>query len=59
MLQWIGGVGFVVIAVAILPKLNVGGMKLFQSENSEKNKETPKTTTLAKNIIIVYSIVIC
>lgn len=56
MLQWIGGVGFVVIAVAILPKLNVGGMKLFQSENSEKNKETPKTTTLAKNIIIVYLI---
>jgi trk system potassium uptake protein TrkH len=56
MLQWVGGVGFVVIAVAILPKLNVGGMKLFQSENSEKNKETPKTTTLAKNIIFVYII---
>ncbi|MGN1356132.1 MAG: TrkH family potassium uptake protein [Succinivibrionaceae bacterium] len=53
-LQWIGGVGFVVIAVAILPKLNVGGMKLFQSEASEKNKDTPKATTIAKNIIYVY-----
>ncbi|MBQ8707586.1 MAG: TrkH family potassium uptake protein [Succinivibrionaceae bacterium] len=56
MLQWIGGVGFVVIAVALLPKLNVGGMKLFQSEASEKNKDTPKATTIAKNIIIVYII---
>ncbi len=54
MLQWIGGVGFVVVAVAILPKLNVGGMKLFQSEASEKNKDTPKATTIAKNIILVY-----
>lgn len=54
MLQWIGGVGFVVIAVAVLPKLNVGGMKLFQTEASEKNKDTPKATTLAKNIIVVY-----
>ncbi len=56
MLQWIGGVGFVVVAVALLPKLNVGGMKLFQSEASEKNKDTPKATTIAKNIIGVYLI---
>ncbi len=56
MLQWIGGVGFVVIAVALLPKLNVGGMKLFQSEASEKNKDTPKATTIAKSIISVYTI---
>lgn len=54
MLQWIGGVGFVVLAVAILPKLNVGGMKLFQSEASEKNKDIPKATTIAKNIVGVY-----
>ncbi len=56
MLQWIGGVGFVVIAVGMLPKLNVGGMKLFQSEASEKNKDTPKATTIAKNIIFIYLI---
>lgn len=56
LLQWIGGVGFVVISVAILPKLNVGGMKLFKSEASEKNKETPKASTLAKTIIVVYLI---
>ena len=31
-LQWLGGVGFIVMAVAVLPMLNVGGMKLFQTD---------------------------
>lgn len=34
-LQWLGGVGFIVMAVAILPMLNVGGMRLFQTESSD------------------------
>lgn len=54
MLQWIGGVGFIVIAVAILPQLNVGGMKMFRSEASEKHKDSPKAATVAKSILYVY-----
>ena len=34
-LQWLGGVGFIVMGVAILPFLNVGGMRLFQTESSD------------------------
>jgi trk system potassium uptake protein TrkH len=56
-LQWIGGVGFIVMAVAILPMLNVGGMKLFQTESSDKSDKTsPRAKTVAKNIVTVYFI---
>lgn len=54
-LQWLGGVGFIVMAVAILPMLNVGGMKLFQTESSDwSDKSSPRAKTVAKNIVIVY-----
>ena len=35
LLQWLGGIGFIVMGVAILPMLNVGGMRLFQTESSD------------------------
>jgi len=35
MLHWLGGIGFIGMAVAILPLLRVGGMRLFQSESSD------------------------
>ncbi len=55
LLQWLGGVGFIVLAVAVLPALNVGGMKLFQTESSDKSdKDSPRATNVAKNIVIVY-----
>jgi trk system potassium uptake protein TrkH len=54
-LQWLGGVGFIVMAVAILPMLNVGGMKLFQTESSDwSDKSSPRAKTVAKNIVVVY-----
>ncbi|MGL5659742.1 MAG: TrkH family potassium uptake protein [Aeromonas sp.] len=54
-LQWLGGVGFIVMAVAILPYLNVGGMKLFQTESSDwSDKSAPRAKTVANNIVIVY-----
>ncbi|WP_086981818.1 TrkH family potassium uptake protein [Vibrio aphrogenes] len=54
-LQWIGGVGFIVMAVAILPMLNVGGMKLFQTESSDwSDKSSPRAKNVAKNIVAVY-----
>ena len=55
LLQWLGGVGFIVLAVAVLPYLNVGGMKLFQTESSDKSdKDSPRAANVAKNIVIVY-----
>ncbi|WP_261894698.1 TrkH family potassium uptake protein [Vibrio cyclitrophicus] len=54
-LQWLGGVGFIVMAVAVLPMLNVGGMRLFQTESSDwSDKSSPRAKTVAKNIVAVY-----
>lgn len=54
-LQWIGGIGFIVMAVAILPILNVGGMRLFQTESSDwSQKSAPKTKNVAINILLLY-----
>ena len=39
MLQWLGGIGIIVIAVAIFPILKIGGMQLFQTEFSSKNEK--------------------
>ncbi|OLQ91116.1 potassium transporter TrkH [Vibrio panuliri] len=56
-LQWLGGIGFIVMAVAVLPMLNVGGMKLFQTESSDwSDKSSPRAKTVAKNIVLVYLI---
>lgn len=57
LLQWLGGIGFIVLAVAILPFLNVGGMRLFQTESSDwSEKSAPRTKYVAGNILAVYSI---
>lgn len=55
-LQYIGGIGFIAVGIAILPNLNVGGMKLFQTESSEQSSDnvTPKSKTLAKGILLLY-----
>lgn len=55
LLQWLGGVGFIVIAVAILPMLNVGGMRLFQTESSDwSDKSFPRAKHVAINIMLIY-----
>ncbi|MFT5559914.1 MAG: trk system potassium uptake protein TrkH [Psychromonas sp.] len=54
-LQWLGGVGFIVMGVAILPFLNVGGMRLFQTESSDwSDKAESKTRSVAIGILLVY-----
>ncbi len=54
-LQWIGGVGIIVTALAILPTLRVGGMALFKTESSDvSGKFLPSVTQIAKNTAIVY-----
>jgi trk system potassium uptake protein TrkH len=55
LLQWYGGVGIIVVAIAILPTLQVGGMQLFRTEFSEKtDKMLPRVTQIANGIISVY-----
>ena len=55
MLQWLGGIGFIGMAVAILPLLRVGGMRLFQTESSDwGEKVMPRSHMAAKYILFIY-----
>lgn len=55
MLNWMGGVGVVVIAMAVFPMLKVGGMQLFKTESSDKSEKIfPRATQLAGGITKVY-----
>ncbi|MGQ7957221.1 TrkH family potassium uptake protein [Pseudomonas sp. SP16.1] len=55
MLQWLGGIGFIAMAVAILPLLRIGGMRLFQTESSDwGEKVMPRSHMAAKYIVAVY-----
>jgi trk system potassium uptake protein TrkH len=55
LLQWLGGIGIIVLGIAILPFLQVGGMKLFKTESSDwSHKTMPKSRDLIRAIGIVY-----
>jgi trk system potassium uptake protein TrkH len=56
-LQWYGGMGVVVLAVAVLPLLGVGGMQLYRAEmqGAYKDKLTPRITDTAKTLWLVYA----
>jgi trk system potassium uptake protein TrkH len=57
LLQWFGGMGIIVLAVAILPLLGVGGMQLYKAETPGPMKDTkltPRITETAKNLWIIY-----
>lgn len=56
-LQWLGGMGIIVLAVAILPILGVGGMQLYRAETPgpiKDNKLTPRITETAKALWYLY-----
>ncbi|MEO0367433.1 MAG: TrkH family potassium uptake protein [Pseudomonadota bacterium] len=56
-LQWLGGMGIVVLAIAIMPMLGVGGMQLYQAETPgpmKDNKLTPRITESAKALWYIY-----
>ncbi|WP_316978137.1 TrkH family potassium uptake protein [Shumkonia mesophila] len=55
MLQWLGGIGIVVMAIGVMPMLRVGGMQLFRTESSEKSeKAMPRVTQIVTAIILIY-----
>ena len=53
-LQWLGGIGIIVMAVAILPILQVGGMQLFRVEAFEADKVLPRAAQIAGGITFIY-----
>ena len=56
-LQWLGGMGIIVLAVAILPMLGVGGMQLYRAETPGPIKDaklTPRITETAKALWLIY-----
>jgi trk system potassium uptake protein TrkH len=56
-LQWLGGIGIIVVAVAVLPMLGIGGMQLYQAETpgpTKDSKLTPRITETAKALFAVY-----
>ncbi len=60
LLQWIGGIGIIVMAIAVLPFLQVGGIRLFQTESSDtSDKLFPRSGKVAKSIAIVYLLLTC
>jgi trk system potassium uptake protein TrkH len=57
LLQWLGGIGIIVVAVAVLPMLGIGGMQLYKAESpgpSKDTKLTPRITQTAKALAAVY-----
>ncbi len=56
-LQWLGGMGIIVLAVAVLPMLGIGGMQLYRAETPgpmKDNKLTPRITETAKALWYIY-----
>ena len=56
-LQWLGGIGIIVMAITLMPIMNVGGMQLFRiSNNDSSEKILPKSKEIALRLIFIYSI---
>lgn len=57
--QWMGGMGIIVLSIAILPALNVGGMQLFKAEvpGPSQDRLTPRIKDTARLLWIVYVII--
>ena len=54
-LQWLGGIGIIVMAITLMPIMNVGGMQLFKiSNNDSSEKILPKSKEIAIRLIFIY-----
>ena len=55
-LQWLGGIGIIVMAITLMPIMNVGGMQLFQISNTDSSEKIlPKSKEIALRLIYIYS----
>jgi trk system potassium uptake protein TrkH len=59
LLEWIGGLGIIVMALAVLPLLGVGGMQLYkgQAPGVKEERLTPRIRETAKNLWMVYALI--
>ena len=56
LLQWLGGIGIIVMAITLMPIMNVGGMQLFKiSNNDSSEKILPKSKEIALRLLYIYS----
>jgi len=56
LLQWLGGIGIIIMAITLMPIMNVGGMQLFKiSNNDSSEKILPKSKEIALRLIYIYS----
>ena len=56
-IQWLGGIGVIVLAVALLPMLGIGGMQLYKAETAGPLKDerfTPRLARTARSLCVVY-----
>ena len=57
LLQWLGGIGIIVMAITLMPIMNVGGMQLFKvSNNDSSEKILPKSKEIALRLIYIYTV---
>ena len=57
LLQWLGGIGIIVMAITLMPIMNVGGMQLFKiSNNDSSEKILPKSKEVASRLILIYTV---
>ena len=55
MLQWLGGIGIIVMAITLMPIMNIGGMQLFKISSSDTNEKIlPKTKEIAVRLMLIY-----
>ncbi len=55
-LQWLGGIGIIIMAITLMPIMNVGGMQLFKISNSDSSEKIlPKSKEIALRLIYIYT----
>ncbi len=56
-LQWLGGIGIILMAITLMPIMNIGGMQLFKiSSNDNAEKILPKSKEVSLRLILIYSL---
>ena len=56
-LQWLGGIGIILMAITLMPIMNIGGMQLFKiSSNDNAEKILPKSKEISIRLIFIYSL---
>lgn len=55
LLHWMGGIGIIGVAIAILPALGIGGMQLFRTESSDRSEKVmPRARQIAIAVVVIY-----